>query len=138
MAIKVKDLPARDRTSEDRTAPDGSKYILLGHPMFLHCRVCGGEFSATRGDYFLADPDQIMRHCGRPMQLVTALGGHRAHRNACRRNANTPPRQCGVSEYRMACTRCGRVRWCAIDGLGTPHCLGGAFAFLRQAFRWAR
>ena len=69
--IKVKDLPERDRTMTDKTAPDGSKYTLLGHPVFLQCRICGGEFSATRGDYFMASPDQVMTHCGRPMRLVT-------------------------------------------------------------------
>ena len=71
MSIRVRDLPERDRTAEEKTTADGSKYTLLGHPVFLHCRICGGEFSATKGDYFMADPNTVMKHCGRPMHLVT-------------------------------------------------------------------
>lgn len=56
--IRVKDLPPNGGTHESG-------------PVFLHCAHCGGEFSATRGDYFMADPDTVMMHCGHPMQLVT-------------------------------------------------------------------
>lgn len=68
--IKVKDLPERDRSSEERTAPDGSTSILVGRPVFLYCRRCGERYSATRGDYVMADPDLVLTCCQRPMVLV--------------------------------------------------------------------
>lgn len=37
----------------------------------LRCQTCGGEYSAYRGDYFMADPQTVMRCHGRPLQLVT-------------------------------------------------------------------
>lgn len=41
------------------------------HPRpFLHCTVCGAEYSAHAGDYFAAGPDAIMTCCGEPMVLV--------------------------------------------------------------------
>ena len=34
----------------------------------------------------------------------------------------------GVEQTRMACSRCGLVRWLAIrDWLGVPHCYRGAW-----------
>jgi hypothetical protein len=51
--IRVQDLPTNP---EYRT--------------MLHCERCGENYSATRGDYFLAAPDQIMRCCGRVLKLV--------------------------------------------------------------------
>ncbi len=52
--MKVQDLP--------QNPPYGS--LLL-------CRVCQGEYSATKGDYFLANPQQVMRCCGEPLAYVT-------------------------------------------------------------------
>lgn len=31
---------------------------------FLFCPRCHGEFSAWKGDYFWADPESVVRHCG--------------------------------------------------------------------------
>jgi hypothetical protein len=38
-------------------------------PMLL-CRYCGATYSASRGDYFAADPETKFKHCGRNMALV--------------------------------------------------------------------
>jgi uncharacterized C2H2 Zn-finger protein len=62
--MRVKDLPARDRTYRTVEDVDGSTYTVQGRPVFLHCPRCGAEYSATRGDYFAADPDQIIRCTG--------------------------------------------------------------------------
>ncbi len=37
---------------------------------FLYCARCHGQFSASKGDYFLCPPQAVIRHCGRPMKLV--------------------------------------------------------------------
>lgn len=45
----------------------------IGAPRpFLKCGKCGGEYSANRGDYFMARPDVVMKCCGVPVKLVTA------------------------------------------------------------------
>ncbi len=36
----------------------------------LKCSVCQGEYSANRGDYFMAHPDTVMMCCDEPMALV--------------------------------------------------------------------
>lgn len=36
----------------------------------LYCPVCGAEYSAHAGDYFLARPDHVFECCGEPMLLV--------------------------------------------------------------------
>jgi hypothetical protein len=36
----------------------------------LYCTECRAEYSANKGDYFMASPDYIFRHCGKPMLLV--------------------------------------------------------------------
>jgi len=36
----------------------------------------------------------------------------------------------GAFEYRMACDRCGAVRWLPQVDVGTPHCVRGSFGFL--------
>jgi hypothetical protein len=51
--VRVRNLP-------DRPAP-GVK---------LYCPHCAGEYSATRGDYFMASPDTVMSCCEAPMLLV--------------------------------------------------------------------
>jgi hypothetical protein len=33
-------------------------------------------------------------------------------------------------EYRLACNRCGVVRWLPLADVGAPHCLRGTFAYL--------
>jgi len=52
-----------------RDLPDlfGTKFPW---PVLL-CTVCGGEYSAHSGDYFMAAPDTIMKCCRRPMRLMT-------------------------------------------------------------------
>lgn len=73
--VRVRDLPDPDRTHETRTAPDGSTYTLVGRPVLLRCPACGGEYSATRGDYFLSPPETVMAcrqgHRAVPLVLVT-------------------------------------------------------------------
>lgn len=41
------------------------------HVMLL-CSRCGGEYSAYRGDYFMAPPDTVMKcgHCKGAMRIV--------------------------------------------------------------------
>lgn len=46
---------------------------LPEHPgpgIHLHCPECQGEYSAYRGDYFMADPKTIMRCCEVPLSLM--------------------------------------------------------------------
>jgi hypothetical protein len=38
--------------------------------VFLLCRICGEQCSAMRGDYFWADPGEVVMHCEEPMRLV--------------------------------------------------------------------
>lgn len=52
MAVYVSDLP-------ERPAPG----------VFLYCPRCGERNSATRGDYFMADPDTKFR-CGNHRPIV--------------------------------------------------------------------
>lgn len=40
------------------------------HGEFLYCIECSGEYSAQRGDYFMASPDTVMTCCDQPMRLV--------------------------------------------------------------------
>lgn len=42
-------------------------------PIFLYCRSCHERASATRGDYFLAKPSHVLRHCGKLMILARAV-----------------------------------------------------------------
>lgn len=53
-AVRVRDLP-------DRPTP-GVLLKCVGR--------CQGEYSACRGDYFMADPETIPRCCGRALILV--------------------------------------------------------------------
>lgn len=55
--VKVKDLP------------DLLEHI--GPRPMLHCEICGADFSADRGDYFMCHPDYVPECCEEPMQLVT-------------------------------------------------------------------
>lgn len=47
--------------------------------VFLYCPRCGNRSSATRGDYFMADPNTKLR-CGehRPMADMVLAREHRA------------------------------------------------------------
>ena len=36
----------------------------------LQCAICAGEYSATRGDYFMAHPGDTPMCCGEPLTLV--------------------------------------------------------------------
>jgi len=57
MSIRVKDLKDQLDTKEPRP--------------ILYCPICGAEYSAHAGDYFLARPDHVFVCCGEPMLLVT-------------------------------------------------------------------
>jgi len=65
-SLRYGDLPESDRTYEERQGPDGRKFILVGQPTILHCPRCDGQYSATRGDYFLQADRQIIvcGNCG--------------------------------------------------------------------------
>lgn len=39
-------------------------------PPFLYCAVCGGEYSAHRGDYFAHAPEGEITCCGSPCTLM--------------------------------------------------------------------
>lgn len=60
--VRVRDLPVS-------TLPEAGG---LGAGAFLVCMAgCEGEWSATRGDYFMSRPDHVMRcECGEPLDLV--------------------------------------------------------------------
>ena len=64
-AVRVRDLPEHPRPG-----------------VMLYCYRCGGEWSATRGDYFMAAPDHVFRceHCPRQptLTLVERRTIHRA------------------------------------------------------------
>lgn len=49
--------------------PDLRGQSRIASPLLL-CRACGGEYSATRGDYFLLPRDHVL----------TCANGHRAWR----------------------------------------------------------
>jgi hypothetical protein len=40
-----------------------------GH-VFLFCECCGGEYSATRGDYWQKPVTEVFACCDEPMRLV--------------------------------------------------------------------
>lgn len=54
----------------------------VAKPPVLYCRCCGAEYSAHRGDYFLADPEHVFKCCRRNLRLVrvtrviTEISGH--------------------------------------------------------------
>lgn len=50
--IRVKDLPV---------SPKGE---------ILHCSVCGNTYSAHKGDYFMRDPEEVMKCCDMPLTLT--------------------------------------------------------------------
>ena len=56
VAVRVKDL-------QDHIGKTGP------HPLLLCC-VCGGEYSANVGDYFLVSPETVLKCCGLPMTCV--------------------------------------------------------------------
>lgn len=43
---------------------------MLGPRSIMHCAVCGQNYSANRGDYFMAAEDHVFEHCGQPMLLA--------------------------------------------------------------------
>ena len=67
--MKYSELPISDRTRREVTRGK-RKIIIEGRPVVLLCQVCLGQFSATRGDYFMRDQDSEIRHCGRAMKLI--------------------------------------------------------------------
>lgn len=54
--IRVKDLKDQVNTPFPRPS--------------LYRERCGEHYSANKGDYFMADPDTIMKCCQKPMALV--------------------------------------------------------------------
>ena len=36
----------------------------------LFCYICGGEYSADRGDYFMIPANHVLTCCGEPLALV--------------------------------------------------------------------
>ncbi len=60
--LTVKDLP--------ETAP---------HGVMLHCNNCLEEYSATRGDYFMMDADEVplCGGCDHPLELVEKYTSYR-------------------------------------------------------------
>lgn len=59
--IRVKDLP----DPADQTIHN----VYYKGPS-LYCTICGGEYSANRGDYFIANPETVMKCCGLALKLV--------------------------------------------------------------------
>lgn len=55
-AIKVSDLKEQIGTPHPRP--------------LLKCFVCGNEYSAHRGDYFMAKPSHVFKCCNQNMALV--------------------------------------------------------------------
>ena len=37
---------------------------------FLYCGVCGGEYSASSGDYWNCSPDHELKCCDEPLELA--------------------------------------------------------------------
>lgn len=50
------------------TLPSGGT-ITPRQPVLL-CPRCRQTFSANRSDYWLVDPQTVIKHCGRAMRLV--------------------------------------------------------------------
>lgn len=48
----------------DQIGKDGPRPLL-------YCPICGGEYSANAGDYFMAPKTHVFRCCGEPMRLIT-------------------------------------------------------------------
>lgn len=74
----------------DSTLPEGGG---PGAGALLHCPNCDAEYSATKGDYFWADPNEeiMCSDCGEPMELVTKSNSYTPYSGsptASRRMAN--------------------------------------------------
>ena len=39
--------------------------------VILYCPSCGGEYSANKGDYFMASDDKELKCCGKPLLAVS-------------------------------------------------------------------
>ena len=55
----------------------------ISHPenkAIMLCSICGNEYSANKGDYWLYKPNFIFTCCGTSMQLVTKHTVYRAVR----------------------------------------------------------
>ena len=61
--MKVKEL--KDQINTPRPRP------------FLYCRLCGAEYSANSGDYFMSAPDDVLECCEEPMELVEKVVTYR-------------------------------------------------------------
>lgn len=70
MAITYGELPTTDRTRRTITTGPHKGATVEGRPVVLLCGRCLGQFSATRGDYFMRDQAEVIKHCGRPMRLI--------------------------------------------------------------------
>lgn len=60
--MRINDLPDLSNTIDERG--------VYHPPPFLYCRVCGGEYSAHRGDYFAVAPEGEITCCDVPCVLV--------------------------------------------------------------------
>lgn len=65
---KIKNLP-------ESTLPEGG-----GPGVVALCRECGNTYSATRGDYFMMAPDDVLKCCGEPNVLAQLHSEYRAAR----------------------------------------------------------
>lgn len=65
--MRYRDLPA---PRPDRVLKNGTR--ILAHQPILYCYGCGGEFSATPGDYWQYPRDAEIEcgECGDPLSLV--------------------------------------------------------------------
>jgi len=58
--IRVKDLPRMTGRASFTPRP------------FLLCSFCWSQFSAEQGDYFMTNPETVLKCCDVPLRLVTA------------------------------------------------------------------
>ena len=71
--IRYQDLPATDRHRRAIAKAGGGTINYKGRPLVLRCVRCLESFSASRGDYFMQRQDDVIKHCGRPMELIQEL-----------------------------------------------------------------
>jgi hypothetical protein len=69
--IKITEDEYLDRTEDELvTVADLSDQIGTSDRAILYCDICGGEYSANKGDYFQCRLDKVLTCCGEPMRLV--------------------------------------------------------------------
>lgn len=55
-----------------REAAHAENEPIAARGLFSFCRVCGGAWSASAGDYWDKDDDRALECCGEPMILARA------------------------------------------------------------------